>query len=127
VKIDWAFLRFVLYYAVGIAVVIVFPLSTVASKEVLESVIASGLISLLHLLLGYAAIVLGFDKSNTAFLKIVLGGTVIRIFLLVGVVVVLVRVYQFQTLSLMLSMLVFYVLNLVLEISFLQKKVALKS
>lgn len=126
-KIDWAFLRFVLYYAVGIAVVIVFPLSTVASKEVLESVIASGLISLLHLLLGYAAIVLGFDKSNTAFLKIVLGGTVIRIFLLVGVVVVLVRVYQFQTLSLMLSMLVFYVLNLVLEISFLQKKVALKS
>jgi hypothetical protein len=127
VKIDWAFLRLVLYYAVGVAVVIVFPLSTVASREVLDSVIASGIVSLLHLLLGYAAIVLGFDKSNTVFLKIVLGGTVIRIFLLVGIVVVLVRVYHFQTLSLMLSLSVFYILNLVLEISFLQKKVALKS
>lgn len=126
-KIDWAFLRLVLYYAVGVAVVIVFPLSTVASREVLDSVIASGIVSLLHLLLGYAAIVLGFDKSNTVFLKIVLGGTVIRIFLLVGIVVVLVRVYHFQTLSLMLSLSVFYILNLVLEISFLQKKVALKS
>jgi hypothetical protein len=127
VKIDWACLRLVLYYAVGVAVVIVFPLSTVASREVLDSVIASGIVSLLHLLLGYAAIVLGFDKSNTVFLKIVLGGTVIRIFLLVGIVVVLVRVYHFQTLSLMLSLSVFYILNLVLEISFLQKKVALKS
>jgi uncharacterized membrane protein YqjE len=127
VKIDWAFLRLVLYYAVGVAVVIVFPLSAVASREVLDSVIASGIVSLLHLLLGYAAIVLGFDKSNTVFLKIVLGGTVIRIFLLVGIVVVLVRVYHFQTLSLMLSLSVFYILNLVLEISFLQKKVALKS
>lgn len=126
-KIDWAFLRLVLYYAVGVAVVIVFPLSAVASREVLDSVIASGIVSLLHLLLGYAAIVLGFDKSNTVFLKIVLGGTVIRIFLLVGIVVVLVRVYHFQTLSLMLSLSVFYILNLVLEISFLQKKVALKS
>jgi hypothetical protein len=127
VKTDWGFLRLVLYYAVGVTLVILFPLSAFVSSEVLESVIASAIVSLLHLLLGYAAIVLGFDKSNTVFLKVVLGGTVLRILLLVGIVVVLVRVYHFQTLSLMLSMLVFYVLNLVLEISFLQKKVALKS
>lgn len=126
-KRDWAFLRIVLYYAAAVALVIVFPLSAFVSSEVLESVIAGAVVCLVHLLLGYAAIVLGFDKSNTVFLKVVLGGTVIRILLLVGVVAVLVRVYHFQTLSLMLSMLVFYVMNLVLEISFLQKKVALKS
>ena len=126
-KIDWGFLRLVLYCAVGVAALIVYPLSRFTSREVVQSVAASGLANLLHLLLGYAAIELGFDKSNTTFLKVILGGTVLRLLLLVGIVFLLVRVYQFHALSLMISMLLFYVLNLALEIHFLQKKVSLKS
>lgn len=127
VKFDWGFLRLVLYCAVAVAVLIAYPLSLFTSHEIVQSVTASGLASLLHLLLGYAAIELGLDKSNTTFLKIVLGGTVIRLLLLVGIVFLLVKVYQFHTLSLMISMLFFYALNLALEIHFLHKKVSLKS
>jgi hypothetical protein len=126
VKADWKFLRLVLYCVLVAATVIVYPLSAFTTPEVLQSVIASGLASLLHLLLGYAVIEIGFDKSNTTFLKMVLGGTVVRLLLLVGIVFLLVRVYGFHTLSLMISMLAFYVLNLTLEIRLLQKKASLK-
>lgn len=125
-KVDWAFLRLVLYCFVGVALVVVVPLSLYASAEVARSVAASGLASVFHLLLGYAFIEYGFDKSNTMFLKIILGGTLIRMSMLIGVVFVLIRVYDFHTMSLMISLLLFYVLNLLLELHLLQKKVALK-
>ena len=125
-KIDWAFLRLVAYCVLGVAILVVLPLSVYSSKEVVQSVVASGVASLIHLLLGYLLIEVGFDQPNTTFLKIILGGTFVRMFLMVGVVFLLVRVYQFHTMSLMLSFLLFYVLNLALEIHVLQKKVALK-
>ncbi len=126
-KIDWGFMRLVLYCAIGVAAIIAYPLSSITSREVVQSVIAGGLASLLHLLLGYAAIEVGFEKPNTTFLKIILGGTVIRLLLLVGIVLLLVKVYGFHTLSLMISLLFFYVMNLALEIHLLQKKVSLKN
>jgi hypothetical protein len=126
VKIDWVFLRLVAYCALGVLVLVVLPLSVFSNKEILQSVVASGVVSLLHLLLGYACIEVGFEKSNTTFLKIILGGTFVRMVLLVGIVFILIRVYQFDATSLMISFLLFFALDLVLEIHLLQKKVALR-
>ncbi|MBI3587255.1 MAG: hypothetical protein HY088_09020 [Ignavibacteriales bacterium] len=126
-KIDWAFLRLVFFCVAGTWLIAVYPLWVYGSEEINKSVIASGMASFLHLMLGYIAIELGFDKSNTMFLKIVLGGTVFRMLMLVGVVFVLINVYHFHSLSLMLSLLAFYGINLILEIYFLQKKVSLKN
>jgi hypothetical protein len=126
VKVDWGFLKLVGLVFAGVTILIVVPLSIYANREVVWSVVAGGLASLFHLLLGYLFIEYGFDKSNTTFLKVILGGTLLRMFLLIGIVLLLVRVYQFQAMSLMVSLLLFYVLNLLLEIHFLQKKVALK-
>lgn len=125
-KVDWGFLKLVAVVFVGVAILVVVPLSIYSNRELVRSVVASGLASLFHLLLGYLFIEYGFDKTNTTFLKVILGGTLVRMFLLVGIVVLLVRVYQFETMSLMVSLLLFYVLNLILEIHLLQKKVALK-
>ena len=125
-KIDWSFMRLVLYSTMGVILLVIFPLALFSSPEVVKSVVASGVACLFHLLVGYALIELGFDKSNTTFLKIILGGTLLRMIVLVGIVFVLVRVYQYHTLSLMISFLLYYVLNLILEIHLLQKKVALK-
>ncbi len=119
-------MKLVFFCVLGVVVLVVLPLSVFSSKEIVQSVVASGLASLVHLLLGYLFIEFGFDKPNTTFLKIILGGTLVRMALLVGIVFVLVRFYQFHTMSLMLSFLSFFVLNLVLEIHLLQKKVALK-
>ncbi len=125
-KIDWSYLRLVSYCVLGVVVLVVLPLSIYSRKEIVQSVVAGGLASLIHLLLGYLFIEFGFDKSNTTFLKIILGGTFFRMLLLVSVVFVLLRVYQFHAMSLMISFLLFFVLNLALEIHLLQKKVALK-
>jgi hypothetical protein len=120
------YLRLILYCTLGLTGLGVVPLAIYSDPEVVRSVVASGGASLFHLLVGYALIEWGFDKSNTTFLKIILGGTLVRMIVLVGFVFVLIRVYQFHTMSLMLSFLAYYVLNLVLEIYLLQKKVALK-
>jgi hypothetical protein len=125
-KLDRGFLKLIAIVFLGVAVLVVVPLSIYTNRELVRSVIAAGLASLFHLLLGYLFIEYGFEKSNTTFLKVILGGTLVRMFLLVGIVLLLVRVYQFQTVSLMVSLLLFYVLNLFLEIHLLQKKVALK-
>lgn len=125
-KIDWTFLRLVLYCTLGVIGLVIVPLALFSQPEIVRSVVASGAASLFHLLVGYALIELGFDKSNTTFLKIILGGTLVRMMVLVGIVFVLIRIYQFHTMSLMISFLAYYVLNLILEIYLLQKKVALK-
>ena len=125
-KIDWTFLRLVFYCALGVIGLVIIPLALLSRPEVVRSVVVSGAASLFHLLAGYALIEFGFDKSNTTFLKIILGGTLVRMVILVGIVFVLIRIYQFHTMSLMLSFLAYYVLNLILEIYLLQKKVALR-
>jgi len=126
VKIDWAFLRLAAICWGGATALAIYPLLQYASREVMESVLAGVGISWVSLFLGVAFIEWGFEKSNTTFLKIVLGGSVVRLLLLVTVVFLLIKVYAFHSLSLMLSLLVCYSLNLVLEIYLLQKKVSLK-
>lgn len=125
-KIDWSFLRLVLYCFAGTAMLTYYPISEFANAEVLRSIIAGGIMSLVNLLLGYLAIEFSFDRSHTTFLKFVLGGMVGRLLLLWGSLLLLIRVYGFHSASLMLSLLFFYVMNLVLEIFYLQKRISTK-
>jgi hypothetical protein len=77
--------------------------------------------------LGFLSVEFAFDKSHTAFLKIVLGGMAARLFLMTLAVLVLIKGYHFDSLSLMFTLLGYYAVNLTLEIVFLQKKVLLKN
>jgi hypothetical protein len=125
-KIDWSFLRLVVLCFAGAAVLTYYPISEFATAEVLHGIIAGGVMSLINLLLGYVAIEISYERSHTTFLKYVLGGMVVRLMLMWGVLLLLIRVYNFHSASLMLSLLFFYVLNLVLEIFYLQKRVSSK-
>ncbi|MFH0988559.1 MAG: hypothetical protein V1799_00915 [bacterium] len=98
----------------------------IGNRTLAVSVFASGLSMLVNQFLSYIAIEWGFPMSHTKFLKIILIGSVVRLALLISIVIVLIKILQFDPLSFMLSLLVFYALNLVLEIYYLQKKVALK-
>ena len=125
-KIDWSFLRLVFFCFAGAALLTYYPISKVATAEVIRGIIAGGIMSLVNLLLGYAAIEFSFERSHTTFLKYVLGGMVVRLMLMWGVFLLLISVFDFHSASLMLSLLFFYVMNLVLEIFFLQKRVSTK-
>lgn len=125
-KVDWHFLRLVFLCFAAAALLTYYPVSEFATMEVIKSIIAGGIMSLTNLLLGYLAIEISFKRSHTTFLKFVLGGMVIRLLLMWGVLLILIRFYHFHSASLMLSLLFFYVMNLVLEIFYLQKRVSTK-
>jgi hypothetical protein len=126
-KIDWSFLRLVLYSFAGAAVLAFYPISEFATPDVIRSIVAGGVMSLVNLLLGYWAIEASFERSHTTFLKYVLGGMVGRLFLMWGILLLLIRLYAFHPASLMLSLMFFYVMNLVLEIFYFQKRVTAKN
>jgi hypothetical protein len=126
VKLDWQFLRTV---AVTLAIAIAlaaYPLSQFATPEILRSVVAGALMSIGNLLGGYIAIEISFGKSHTTFLKYVFGGMVVRLVLMWAIFLILLRFFMYHSASLMLTLMYFYVINLVLEIFYLQKRVQSK-
>jgi hypothetical protein len=126
VKIDWSFLRLVLLCFACAAVLTYYPISEFATEEVIHSIIAGGIMSLINLLLGYFAIEVSFERSHTTFLKYVLGGMVARLILMWAAFLILIKVFGFHAASLMMTLLFFYVMNLGLEIYYLQKRVSTK-
>ena len=126
-KLDWVFLRRMILWYAGLTGIAFYLVSAYGEPGHLQSVIAGSIVSVVNFLLGFLAIEFAFEKSHTTFLKVILGGMVIRLFAMTGVVLVLIKVYHYDSLSLMLSLLGYYALNLALEIAFLQKKVSLKN
>jgi hypothetical protein len=126
VKADWRFLRLVAYLYAGASVIAYAICTMFGSRETLRSAVVADIMSLIHLLLGYGAVEYSFGKSNITFLKIVLGGIGLRLFLMASLVLILLRYYAFDPLSLTLSLLFFYVLNLILEIYLLENRVTVK-
>lgn len=123
-KIDWRFLLWVGVCYAGLTIVGSMLLSSPHSKE---SFLAGAAMSIVNFLLGFLSVEFAFDKPHTAFLKIVLGGMAARLFLMTLAVLVLIKGYNFDSLSLMFTLLGYYMVNLTLEIVFLQKKVLLKN
>jgi hypothetical protein len=102
-------------------------LSASGRGELSGSFLAGVAVSLTNFLLGFLSVEFAFDKSHTLFLKIVLGGMGVRLFLMALAVLVLIKGYDLDSLSLMFTLLGYYAVNLALEMVFLQKKVSLKS
>lgn len=126
-KIDRSFGKIVLGVFGLVALVSWYPLATYGTPGVVTAFFASAAVSLVHLVSGCWAIEYSFDKPPTTFLKVVLGSMGIRLVLMSGIFALLVKVCELPPLPLVLSLLLFYAVNLGLEIYYLQKKVKLKS
>ncbi len=125
-KWDWGFLRLAGYWFVGVTAAALYPLVKYFPPAVMKSFLAAGLLSFVNIVIGYLAVEYSFPKSNTMFLKVILGSMLARLIGMGAAVVILVEVLHFPALALMLSLLLFYGMNLALEVYFLQKKVALR-
>ncbi len=97
-----------------------------SGNEYIASLAAAYILSLFHLTVGYVLIQIGHKKSNTGFLKTVLGGMAGRLFIMLAAFFVLIEKYELQTAVLVYAMLGLYVLNLTLETFFLQQEVSTK-
>lgn len=109
------------------AAVLAYPLIRFASPGVVVAAASGAAMSTLNAILGYVAIEYAFGRSYTTFLKVVIGGMGVRMLAMFGIMLVLILVVRVQPLPLTLTMLGFYLVYLVLEILFIQTKVAVKS
>lgn len=125
-KTDWHFLRLIGLLYVFTCIPGYILLSQFANHEAVRAAIGAAVISLVNVLLGYASIRLSFEKSNITFLKIVLGGIAARLFAMAALVLVMIRYLGYQALPLTLSLLFFYMINLGLEIYYLETKATVK-
>jgi len=106
-----------------VSVVASYPLAAYGTREVIIASVLGAFLSTLNVLLGYAAIEYSFGKSATTFLKVVLGGMGIRLVLLLGTIVVLIKLFAVHVGGLVTSLGFFYIVYLTLEILYIQKKV----
>lgn len=96
------------------------------SAEVIYAVIVGAVLSTANVMAGFLAIEYTLDKSYNTFLKAVLGGMGIRMAVMLGVLVLLIKFAGLHMVALVVSVLSFYVVYLVLEIFYIQKRVTHK-
>ena len=126
-KFDVSFPRQIAVVVILSGVLSAYPLLVFASAEVVRACIAGVAISVANVLAGYAAIEYSIDKSYTVFLKAVLGGMGLRMLAMLGALLMLIEVFHFHAAPLVFSLMGFYVLFLILEVMFMQKKLGKKA
>jgi hypothetical protein len=127
VKIDRRFPLQVLGALAVVVLVSAYPLARYASADEILAASVGALLSTINVMLGFVAIEYSFDKSYTTFLKVVLGGMGARMALMLVALLVLIKVVGLHTVALAVSMLLFYLVFLVLEVLFIQRKVVTKN
>lgn len=115
------FLTLIVFTAIGI-----YPLVHYGTPEVIKSIVAGCIISVLNVFIGYFAIEYAFDKSNKTFIKAVLGGMGIRLVATLTAVLVLIEVFEYHILSFVSSLLIFYFIFLLYEVLYFNKKLSLR-
>ncbi len=126
-KIDGGFLRRIAVVIAGAGLLLAYPLTAYASREIIVATVTGALLSTINVLLGYLAIEYSFQKSYSTFLKAVLGGMGVRMALILGAMLFLILQYRMNAVALTVSMFGFTVIYLVLEVLFIQKKVVVRN
>jgi hypothetical protein len=126
-RVDLSFPTQVLMVLILGGAICAYPLWKLGSADVAVAVLAGGVLSTLNVLLGYLAIEYSFNKSYSVFLKAVLGGMGARMMLMLGALLVLIKVFGFNVVGLVVSLLSFYAIFLVLEVVFIHRKLMTKN
>ncbi len=100
-----------------------FPLARIGSTDVTAAVVTGAVLAVLNALAGHRALASAQGKSFTTFLRVVLLGAGIRMAVLLGALVLLIRLAGMHPVALTVSLLGFYVVFLVLEILAIQRNV----
>ena len=110
-----------------IAAVAAYPLIMWGSAAVITAALVGGVLSAVNVLLGFLMIEYGFEKSYTTFLKAVLGGMGLRMAFMLGALLILIMACRVHAVALTVTVVLFTMIFLVLEIAYLQRKVDVKN
>lgn len=93
--------------------------TSVIKEDFFNAVLLGAFISLLNFILGIISIKIGDKKAPDAFMKIILGGTALRLFLMLVLIVLGLKILELSPNSFIFSVLFFYVFFLIIEIFYL--------
>ncbi|MGE5859986.1 MAG: ATP synthase subunit I [Ignavibacteria bacterium] len=93
--------------------------TSVIKEDFFNAVLLGAFISLLNFILGIISIKIGDKKAPDAFMKIILGGTALRLFLMLVLTVLGLKILELSPNSFIFSVLFFYVFFLIIEIFYL--------
>jgi hypothetical protein len=100
-----------------------YPLLKFGTDRVIQGVIAGVVLSVVNVVLGYIVIRYSLNKSYTTFIQIVLGGIAVRLFVMVGLLLISVGLLKFHSISLVGSLFVMYIIFLTIEVLYIHKKI----
>lgn len=126
-KFDKSFFKNILIVLAVSTILAVYPLSAYATDAMLVAIIAGVIISTSNIFLGYITIEYAYSKSMTGFLKWILGGIGIRMLIMLGSLLFVIKILQLHLIAFMVSLFAFYAIYLVLEILYIDKKVRSKT
>jgi hypothetical protein len=121
VKRTLAFPLQILFVLIAGAAVAAIPIAAYGSPEITVAAATGALISAINALLGYIAIVYAMKGSYSTFLRVVLGGMVVRLGFMLGSLALCIGVFHFHAVALLVAVLVFYAAYLILEILYIQR------
>ncbi|MFA6467746.1 MAG: hypothetical protein WCW35_02540 [Bacteroidota bacterium] len=100
-----------------------YPVTQYTAGHIAEGIAAGVVLSVVNALLGYGVIQFSLNRSYTIFMQIVLGGIVVRLFVMVGLLLAAVALFKFHAVSLIGSLFVMYMVFLTLEVLYIHKKI----
>jgi hypothetical protein len=122
-KVDPTFPKWMAWTTGTVVLIAAYPLARFASGDIMQAVVAGGVISVCNALAGFFALEYAFGRSYTTFLKMVLGGMGVRLACMLGLMLALIVMFHMHAVALTFAILALYLPFLVLEILYLQKKV----
>ncbi len=122
VKFSMKFPKQVLLTLFVVGVLAYYPLARFASQEIINGVIVGIVLSVINVMMGYIAIEYSFNKSYTVFIQVVLGGVGIRLFFMVGMLLLLIGVFKFHSIAIVGSLFGMYSIFLVIEVLYIHNK-----
>lgn len=99
-----------------------YPIMAYASEEIALGILAGVGMSVVNVLMGYAAVEYSFHRSYTVFMQIVLGGIVVRLFVMAGLLVLLILAFKVHSIAMISSLFVMYIVFLALEVFYIHNK-----
>jgi hypothetical protein len=120
-KFDLVFLKHIGAVIAAAAVFGTYPVLTYATDETARGIAAGAVLSVFNVMMGYAVIRYSSGKEYTEFMQIVLGGIAVRLFVMVGLLLMAVGVLKFHAFSLISSLFVMYIVFLIVEVMYIHK------
>ncbi len=117
----WKFVKYISVVMLVVWALILYPLFKFGSGEFISSFVVGSLISLVNSIVGFLVIKHGMTKSNKEFFKLTIGSISLRLFVIAGLILILLRLLNFEIYGLVISLLLFYFLFLAVEIVFFAK------